>query len=61
MTNQVCPVCYSTNTKVRHVNGVPELCCHDCGYDSADKNQAAWMLRRKKDKREQLERGKGGR
>ena len=61
MTNQVCPVCYSTNTKVRRVNGVEELCCHSCGYDSADKNQAAWLLRRKKDRRDQLEREKGGR
>ena len=60
--NQVCPVCFSNNTKVRNINGVSELCCHDCGYDSADKNQAAWLLRRKKAQREkELERGKGGR
>jgi hypothetical protein len=43
------------------VNGVEELCCHSCGYDSADKNQAAWLLRRRKDRRDQLEREKGGR
>jgi len=58
--NNICPICYSRRTKVRKVNGVPELCCHDCGYDSADKNREAHQAHHKRDEREPAPRGKGG-
>jgi Zn ribbon nucleic-acid-binding protein len=41
MSSKVCPVCLSERVKEYKKDGVPELRCLNCNYDSGDKYHPA--------------------